>query len=674
MKKLIQLSIAIISISILVSCATSIKQEATVAPTGFKDRLIQAQSLSTKNPNQAIMILDDLLKNYEENSLTDDALFLMGTVLEKQGNTESAIKAFRRILTSKYSSPLDGRTVIKLYKIYMSFGDERKALSALDYVSRNELIDQSRLFEIEKYRAPLLLKKEKYISYLESSANLIRKNTDQSFRKQQFNKSISIMKIKLIGPENKRILNNEKLTLFHPQAALNLAEYHFESGRADRALVVLETYSSLFTNNYYQSQKIDLIQRAKTYESANNRTIGVLIPLSGRYQDIGQKILQGLQFSLRVWNPQNGGKEPIRMVVLDTEAKPEQMELAFEEMIKKDRPVVFVGGLVGKTAETLVQKSEEFKVPSIILSQKEGLVENSKYSFQSSQPLSEYTNYIAKLAIETLNLKTASILHSEKGFSKTYAQSFSNSFEKYGGKIVSVIPYDKNERGSIPLAIKTLAQLNTVGDRKEEYTEAYNKWKEDNKNRRTRDEPAIEELLPPKVESELLFISDGPKNGGLIASTLAYFDIEDLPLFGPHLWNNSSFITRGQRFIEDAVFAHSYFEPEVLNSKCNSFYKQMYEKPLDVYSYKGLEAGTVLNSILNETKIDSRSDMVYALSKTTKINDFCFPKGLVRMNHNYFSPVTPLTVKSKKITIFDPATYSKVSDKNSDFEDKSPEL
>jgi tetratricopeptide (TPR) repeat protein len=673
MKKIILFKIIFLSF-LIPGCTSVEKQEALAAPVGFKDRLIQAQNLSNKNHNQAIVILDELLRNYDENSLSDDALFLMGSILEKQGNTEASIKAFKRILSSKYSSPLDGRTVLKLYQIYMTFGDERRALDALDFVERNALVDQDRLFEIEKLRTPLLLKQERYLSYLDSTSNQIKKSNDQNFKKQLFNKSLSIMKIKMVGPENKRILSRPQLSVFHPQAALNLAEYHFEGEKPQKALEVLETYSNLFTNSYYQNQKIDLIQRAKTFESANTRTIGVLLPLSGRYQEVGQKILQGLQFSLRLWAPQQNNINPIKIVVLDTEAKPEQLDLAFDEMIKKDRPVVFVGGLVGKTAETLVKKSEEYKVPSIVLSQKEGLVENSKYSFQNSQPLSEYTNYISKLAIDTLGLKTASVLHSEKSFSKTYAETFIKSFEKYGGKIVSSIPYNKSERGSIPLAVKTLAQLNTTENRKDEYQKAYNQWKSSSANRRTRDEPTIEELLPPKVEAELLFISDGPKDGGLIASTLAYFDIEDLPLFGPHLWNSDDFIVRGQRFVEDAVFAHSYFEPEILNSKCNSYFKQMYEKPLDVYSYKGLEEGTILNFILNETNVGSRSDMVFSLSKTDVIADFCFPRGLVRMDHNYFSPVAPLTVKNREITIFDPSLYPKFSKENKEIGDKSPEL
>jgi len=658
---------------VISSCTSASKQPALQAPAGYKQQLLKAQGLSKTKPNQAIAILDELLKNNDENSLSDDALFLMAETLEKQGNTDSAIRAYQRILSSKYSSPLDGQTILKLYSIYTSFGDEKKALSTLDFVEKNTLIDQSKLSQIEKLRSPLLIKNGRYISYLEATSNRIKKTNDQSLRKSLFNKALSIMDIKVIGSTNKKILNNPDLSLFHPQASLNLAEYYFEGEQPQKALDVLETNSGILTSSFYQNQKIELIQRARTFESANTRTVGVLLPLSGRYQDIGQKILQGLQFSLRLWN-NNQEQAPLRIVVLDTEAKPEKLDLAFDEMIKKDRPIVFVGGLVGKTAETLVKKSDKYKVPSIILSQKAGLVENSKYSFQSSQPLSDYTDYIARLSINTLNLKTASILHSEKEFSKTYAQAFADSFQKYGGKIISAIPYDKNERGSIPTAIKTLAQLNSTENRKEEFRTAYNEWKKSAASRRTRDEPSIEDLLPPKVEADMLFVSDGPKNGGLIASTLAYFDIEELPLFGPHLWNNDSLVTRGQRFIEEAVFAHSFFEPDVMGSQCNTSYQQLYSKPLDVYSYKGIEAGTVLNHIFNASRVKSRSDMVFSLSKTQSITDPCFPKGLVRLDHNYFPPVTALTVKKKQITLFSPDNYRKVSTKTSEFGDKSPEL
>ena len=270
-------------------CSSVKKKEALIAPMDFKDRLIQAQNLAKKNPNQAIVILNDLLKTHAENSLSDDALYLMGTILERQGNTNASIKAFQRILTSKYLSPLDGRAILRLYKIYMTYGNEKKALEALDFVEKNNLVDQERLFEIEKIRAPLLLKQERYLSFLESANNQIKKSNDQVFRKQLFNKSISIIKIKIMGLENKQILNRPQLNIFHSQAALDLAEYYFEQERPKKALEILEVYANLFNNNYYQSQKIDLVQRAKTFESANTRTIGVLLPLSGRYQEIGQK-------------------------------------------------------------------------------------------------------------------------------------------------------------------------------------------------------------------------------------------------------------------------------------------------------------------------------------------------------------------------------------------------
>ena len=667
MKFLIVLFIALS----LTSCTSVEKKEAQVAPASFKQKLLSAKNVSKRSPDKAIFLLDDLLKNNAHNSLTDDALFLKANLYEKTDQNELAIKSYKKILNSKFTSTLDGQTVLRLYAIYKSMDQEGRALYSLDYIQRNELTDKSTLEKIEQLRSPLLLKRERYVYYLESIANQIRIAKSQSYRKQLYGSALSIMDIKVIGLTNKKILDDEDLKVFHPEAALNLSSYYFEGENPQKALDVLRENDELFQSTYYKNQKSELIQRARAFESANNRTIGVLLPLSGRYKDIGQKILQGLQFSLRIWSPEDNENQ-IKLAVLDTEAKPELLELAFDEMIKKDRPVVFVGGLVGKTAEALVKKSEEYKVPAIVLSQKENLVERSKYSFQNSQPMADYTDYIADLAIKDLNFKTASILHSEKEFSKSYAKAFAKSFEKLGGQIINVIPYDKNEKGSITQAIKTLAQLNSINDRKEEYDEAYKAWKESSKNRRNKDKPSISDLLPPKVDSELVFIADGPKNGGLIASTLAYFDIENLPLFGTHLWNNKDLITRGQRFIEEAIFANSYFEPEVLNSECNSNYSRANSKPIDVYSYKGLEAGAILNNIYNRTSISSRSDMVYALSKIQKVENICFPKGLVRVDHNYFAPVTPLTVKSKTILVFDPENYAKVTAKKNEIEDESP--
>lgn len=650
----------------LASCTTVKKKEAIKAPASFKQQLLDAKSRAKTNPNQAIVMINQTLSDYPENDLSDDALFLLGQLLERKGDIDSALKSYNRILDSKYASPLDAMSILKLYDLYKKRNQASKALKALNYVDRLELVDKSLRLKIEEKRAPLLLESEDYFKFLESAAVSLKLSTDNQFKKSLFNKAIAVMKIKVLGTDNASVLKNDSLKVFHPQAALHLAEYYFEKEKPDRALMVLQENANLLLNPFYENQKIELIERAKAFEAANVNVIGVLLPLSGRFKSVGNKILQGLQFSLNIWKQTNSSLPPIRLSILDTQAKPELLDLAFDEMIKKDRPVAFIGGLVGRTAETLIAKAEEFKTPALILSQKEGLVENYKYSFQISLPLPEYTDFISKLAIEDLKFKKASLLHSEKLFSKMYAEAFIKSFTDMGGEIVDVIAYDLEEKKSIPNAIKKLAQIDSAEGRELEYAEAYNEWKnkKTNSNARTKKDLTVEELLPPKIDSDLLFISDGPKNGGLIASTLAYYDIDELPLFGPHLWNDSSFLSRGQRFVEDSIFADSYYEPLIFDSECNQNFYKLYGESLDTYSTKGIEAGLILHLLLENQNIKSRSDLLITLSKTSFLKHSCFPNGLVRENNNFFAPLMPLTVKKKSIMIFDVQNYVKLKDKS----------
>lgn len=651
----------------LCSCATAEKKVATQAPTSFKQMLLKAKSKVKTDPNQAIQIINQTLSEYPENDLSDDALFLLGQLLERRGNVEGALKSYNRILDSKYSSPLDGKTVLKLYELYHKRKETVKALKVLNFVDRAELIDSESRLEIEKRRGPLLLEDGNYIKYLESASMMLRLSNDNDYRKRLFNKALAVMKIKVLGTDNAAVLKNETLKIFHPQAALHLAEFYFEKEDRQQALAVLEENTNLLVDPFYENQKIELIERAKAFESANINVIGVLLPLSGRYKSVGDKILKGLQFSLNLWQKKNSELPPIKLSILDTQAKPELLELAFDEMIKKDRPVAFIGGLVGRTAETLIAKAEEFKIPALILSQKEGVVDGYKYSFQISLPLSEYTNFLSKLAIEDLKFKKASVVHSEKLFSKMYAEAFIKSFTEMGGEVVDVIAYDLAEKKSIPTAIKKLAQLDSANGRELEYAEAYNEWKKKNEKSRTKKDISVEDLLTPKVESDLLFVSDGPKNGGLIASTLAYYDIEKLPLLGPHLWNDTTFLSRGQRFAEDSLFADSYYEPIILDSQCNKNFYSMYGQPLDTYNTKGVEAGLILHLLLENRDIKSRSDLQYTLSKITFFKHPCFPNGLVRDKNNFFAPLMPLTVKNKSIVVFDIKNYSKLKDESPEY-------
>ena len=622
------------------------KQSATPAPESYKTELLKAQSISKQNSKLAIARLNQLLSSNSENNLTDDALFLMGELLFKSGNLKGAEKSFSRILESRYASPLDGKAL--LYKAQISAKtDQESVLRTLKYIDFNQLQDKASLEKAELIRAPIFLKNGLYKKYLKSAATILKLTTDQNTAIETKRQAYDVMKIKLSGYQSKEILDDPELTAFHPQAALNLAEYYFNNDQPGEGMAILEQNISLLQEPNLKSKRDELIMRGQLYLTSNPNVIGAILPLTGKYQSVGHQILKGLQYSFDVWGEGKGMK--FKLAVLDSEGDPDQVALAFDELIKRDKPIAIIGGLVSKTAEVLLEKADQFKIPTLVLSQKEGLTSKSRYGFQAYQSIESYSAYVAAIAYKDAGFKRIAILESEQAFSKRYSQAFQKEFTKLGGEVTSVVEYNLSERRALPNAVKTLVKLTSGGERAEEYKEALAKWRRSARSRGQSGVPDIEKVLKPLIDFDALFIADGAKNGGLIASTLAYFDVEELPLIGTHLWNDNDLIERGQRFVERAIFADSYHKPELQASSCGQSFMQKFQEPISSYSFSGIKAATILNSSYKAFDIDSRRSLQAALMRTSTLTDACVPKGLIREGHNFTSSLTPLTVLNKTI-------------------------
>jgi|GEM_PF-3152201 len=628
-------------------CQTATKKQvAAPAPESYKTELLKSQSISKKNPDLAIARLNQLLTSSSENNLTDDALYLIGDLLYKSGNIKAAEKSFSRILDSKYASPLDGRALLYKAKI-ASKTDKESVLRTLRYIDYNQLQDQTSLEQAELIRAPIFLQNELYKKYLKSAATILKITKNQNTALTTQRQANDVIKIKLSGYQSKSILDDDELSFFHAQAALNLAEYYFNNDQPEDGMMVLERNAEILKGSELKSKRDELIMRGQLFLTSNPDVIGVILPLTGKYQSVGHQILKGLQHSFDVWGQKSGIK--FKLAVLDSEGDPDQVALAFDELMKKDKPIAVIGGLVSKTAEILLQKADKFQIPTLVLSQKEGLTSKSRYGFQTYQSLESYTAFVAAIAYKDAGFKKVAILESEQAFSKRYSQAFQKEFTKLGGEITAVVEYNLSERRALPNAVKTLVKLTSSGEREEEYKLAVAKWRRSSRSRGQTGIPDIEKVLDPIIDFDALFIADGAKNGGLIASTLAYFDVEGLPLIGTHLWNDNDLIERGQRFVERAFFADSYHKPELQASTCGQNFMQKFQEPISSYSFNGIKAGTIIKSSYNAFNIDSRKALLSALMRTSTLTDACVPKGLIREGRNFTSTLTPLTVMNKTI-------------------------
>ncbi len=122
-----------------------------------------------------------------------------------------------------------------------------------------------------------------------------------------------------------------------------------------------------------------------------------------------------------------------------------------------------------------------------------------------------------------------------------------------GGFVQGIQPYDPQEtdfRGHIQRLVGTYYL-----EYRDDYARLLKEWKEKNPSQSAREAgPTPENVLPPIVDFEALFIPDKASAVGQIAPMLAYNDINNVRLLGTNVWNSKALLERANKFVENAIF------------------------------------------------------------------------------------------------------------------------
>jgi ABC-type branched-subunit amino acid transport system substrate-binding protein len=231
-----------------------------------------------------------------------------------------------------------------------------------------------------------------------------------------------------------------------------------------------------------------------------------------------------------------------------------------------------------------------------------------------------------------------------------YGTEFSNLFwdevTARGGQIVGAQAYDPKET-DFRVPVQKLVGTFYQDDRADEYKLRLREW-QDKQTRKT-NKPPPDNLLPPIVDFDALFIPDSARTVGQIAPMLAYNDVDHVRLIGTNLWNTGDFIKRGQKFVEDAVFADSLMENDeaLKSSKFYGDFKQLFQEEPGIFELQAYDSALILRQILAEGE-SSRLGVTTALSK---LHNFAGALGPLSMNENreILRPIINLTVQKGEI-------------------------
>jgi branched-chain amino acid transport system substrate-binding protein len=163
--------------------------------------------------------------------------------------------------------------------------------------------------------------------------------------------------------------------------------------------------------------------------------IGVIIPLTGNYASIGEKIKNGLELAKADMEKKNQNLK-IALIYEDACMGPEAIS-ATQKLINVDKVKIIgaqfcVPGLIAS-----LEVTESNKVINVGIAASSNSVLNKNYYFSPNSSIKENSIVIADYAINNLKVKRAAFLYYDTQLGKDYRQEIGKKFESLGGQTVA---------------------------------------------------------------------------------------------------------------------------------------------------------------------------------------------------------------------------------------------
>jgi ABC-type branched-subunit amino acid transport system substrate-binding protein len=357
----------------------------------------------------------------------------------------------------------------------------------------------------------------------------------------------------------------------------------------------------------------------KRYNTPYDYTkIGLIIPKNSKYKKLAMDIENGINLA------QSRYKSNLKIIIKETDLTLESTKKATEELIFNDNVLMILGTIKTSNSEAVSLIAEKYRVPFISISKNNESVRRNSYSFSYFISIEYAASFMAKYAIEKLNLKKFAILYPDSKYGKQNMVAFWKTVEENGGEITAVRAYSPSKEADYIEPAKKLVGRYYLNSRSD-YIAEKNKIKRIKSGYSlTKALETLEKDLEPKIDFDSIFIPDGSESTTILLPYLALYDInfktnnkwqnflatqkskdkkyklKFVQLLGTQTWSSDSIAEGAGKYIQGAIF------PVIYNtriddkniSKFTSLYIKNYNRKPSSHSLYGYELFEILNNLL----------------------------------------------------------------------------
>lgn len=396
--------------------------------------------------------------------------------------------------------------------------------------------------------------------------------------------------------------------------------YLGESGRAREYLA--DFIDDTAENHILKDQAKDLLGRLESLSTVEPQTIGLLLPLTGRFSRFGRQCMSATFMALGAYNdsPAADNKyKNFKFAIRDSGDSIESALDGFNKLVLEDHVIGVIGPLLSKQFPAVAQKAQEYGTPLLSLSQRKGGFQEGAYVFPLALSPDQQVALVVEYAMEKRGYKRFAILAPNDSFGEEYANLFWDAVENHNGKIVGYEKYTPKTTDFRDEARRLLG-LN--------YLEARSLELEDLKRRadqyasnikvKGRMRQRLLDAFDPKgiADFDALFIPDDPQTIGQIAPALAVEDVTNVPFLGINTWNSPEIIQRAGRYLQNSIFVDAFFaqSKNPVTSKFSKDYNALFNTNPGSLEVQSFDAANLLLRALNSQEISTRGELRTALT------------------------------------------------------------
>ncbi len=599
---------------------------------------------------------EDFLRAFSTDSRAPKAVMRLGEIDYKNKSYLSALRHYQYFLgtfphsTLVYSVKLDmGRCYFeieryeeaeKLLRETVQLNPDPtqkwKAFVYLGYIDdkRLELEEAFKKFKQIMDRSP-------YPEIKQEAASYIKNMVDQKLNKKQL-----VSLANSLGPEFPADLILQKLISIY-RIERDLGNYQ----------ISLEDLIFRFPNHESREHYEKLLIRLKTDPSRVIR-IGVVLPLSGKRAIVGQRVLQGIQLAINDLSARD--KSRLELVVKDSGLGREVVQVV-EELAQDPNVIGIIGPVLTEDVESVIPIIEKYQLPIFTsTASTPGLADKSPYIFRNALTKELQARYLARHAVNELNLYRFVVMYPTAAYGETMRKVFEDEVRSFGGRIVESISYERTQTDFK----KQILQIGGMADdrlkakiqrhiKRGTQPPPLNDWG-------VKSRPLVEGGLyaDDKVEAlkvalelnyDAIFIPGYYDKVRLIVPQLAFYNIENILLMGGNGWHSRELVDAARNYLKTVLFVDGFYvnsQNERTVKFVDMFLSTFGQNPT-IHSAQSYDAANIFVKIIKERAFN-RLDV---LEKLRSLKDFPGVSGdtSILPSGDSFKSLVKLTVKEGDI-------------------------